>query len=234
MSWSLFVNDIAQSYVDFDDPSRLEFDYTRWIGSVIDAMTEPGRPIRVLHLGGGALTLPRYIEATRPGSVQCVAEVDARLAAFVDEELPRPGTNVDVVVDDAARVLAGWPDDDLDLIITDAFRAARMQEDLAGDVFARHAARTLRPGGCYIVNVIDTPPYRRWRKLASILTASFAEAAVIAGHDREPHPRFDNIVLAASPTPGTLDPERMRAASLEHETRVAPAIGPKLAALLAD
>ena len=39
-----------------------------------DLAFPPGEPLRVLHLGGGALTLPRYLQHTRPASRQLVAD----------------------------------------------------------------------------------------------------------------------------------------------------------------
>ena len=61
------------------DPGYLEFEYVRRIGHVADLAFPPGEPLRVLHLGGGALTLPRYLAHTRPGSRQLVAELDDAL-----------------------------------------------------------------------------------------------------------------------------------------------------------
>jgi spermidine synthase len=46
--------------------------------------------VHALHLGGGALTLPRYLAHTRPGSRQLVAEVDDALTDLVREHLPLP------------------------------------------------------------------------------------------------------------------------------------------------
>src|SRR4051812_19395915 len=66
--WTLLGEEVQQSYVDMETPAHLFFEYTRRVGSVIDAAFPEGEPIRVLHLGGGAFTLPRYIAATRPGS----------------------------------------------------------------------------------------------------------------------------------------------------------------------
>jgi hypothetical protein len=37
------------------------------MGHVIDQLRMPGEPITALHLGAGALTIPRYVVATRPG-----------------------------------------------------------------------------------------------------------------------------------------------------------------------
>src|SRR3954447_6062350 len=75
-SWMLLVNGTPQSHVDLDDPAHLEFEYVRRIGHVLDRGAPGGRPLDVVHLGGGAMTLPRYVAVTRPGSRQRVAEID--------------------------------------------------------------------------------------------------------------------------------------------------------------
>lgn len=43
-----------------------------------------------MHLGAGALTVPRYIAATRPGSRQQVIELEAPLVRLVREHLALP------------------------------------------------------------------------------------------------------------------------------------------------
>jgi hypothetical protein len=69
LAWTLLVDGTAQSHVDLGDPTHLEFEYVRRIGHLLDALDPPPpSPLRVLHLGGGAWTLPRYVAATRPRS----------------------------------------------------------------------------------------------------------------------------------------------------------------------
>ena len=67
-AWTLLLDGAPQSHVDLADPTHLEFEYVRRMAAAIDLIAPPGQPLRVLHLGGGALTLPRYVAATRPGS----------------------------------------------------------------------------------------------------------------------------------------------------------------------
>src|ERR1044072_4671131 len=78
-AWLLTVDGAPQSYVDLDAPTHLEFEYARRLGDALDTVAEPGRALDVLPLGGGALTLPRYVAATRPGSRQHVVEADRGL-----------------------------------------------------------------------------------------------------------------------------------------------------------
>ncbi|MFF3059794.1 spermidine synthase, partial [Streptomyces sp. NPDC057909] len=101
-AWLLTVDGAPQSYVDLDDPAHVEFEYARRLAHVLDCAGEPDAPLDVLHLGGGALTLPRYVAATRPGSRQIVAEADRGLLALVTEQLPVPdGSGVTVHATDA-------------------------------------------------------------------------------------------------------------------------------------
>ncbi|MET0767022.1 MAG: spermidine synthase, partial [Aeromicrobium sp.] len=62
-AYTVKIDGTDQSYVDLDDPRRLEFDYVQRIADVIDAYGEPGAPHRFVHVGGAALTLPRYVAA---------------------------------------------------------------------------------------------------------------------------------------------------------------------------
>ena len=87
-AWMLLVDGVPQSHVDLEDPGYLDFEYVRRLGHVIDTAAPPGQPLRVLHLGAGALTLARYVAASRPGSPQLAVEVDAALVDLVRLRLP--------------------------------------------------------------------------------------------------------------------------------------------------
>ena len=87
-AWILYLAGAPQSEVDLADPTYLEFEYIRRIAHLLDVAAPAGEPLRVLHLGGGALTLPRYVTATRPGSSQLIAEADTELMDLVREHLP--------------------------------------------------------------------------------------------------------------------------------------------------
>src|ERR1700727_266877 len=87
-AWTLRVDGIPQSHVDLDDPLYLEFEYMRRLGHLADLAAPAGQPLRVLHLGGGGLTLARYVAATRPGSPQLAVDSDGALVGLVRRLLP--------------------------------------------------------------------------------------------------------------------------------------------------
>jgi spermidine synthase len=153
-AWLLFIDGVPQSGVDLTDPGYLEFEYVRRIGHVADLAFAAGEPLRALHLGGGALTLPRYLAHTRPGSRQLVAELDDLLTDLVRERLPLPaGHRIRVRTADARQVVESVRPASYDLVISDVFAGALTPPSLTTAEYAAATARALRPGGVYAVNV---------------------------------------------------------------------------------
>jgi hypothetical protein len=157
-AWSLLVEGAPQSYVDLDDPSRLGFEYQRRLGHVVDLVAPAGRSLQVLHLGGGALTLARYVAATRPRSVQQVFEKDTALSQWVRGELPlERGWRIRVRGGDAREGLGRLPSRWADLVIADVFTGARTPAHLTSVEFLHEVRRVMRPGGTYAANIADGP-----------------------------------------------------------------------------
>ncbi|HEV7211947.1 MAG TPA: fused MFS/spermidine synthase [Blastococcus sp.] len=198
-SWMLLVNGTPQSHVDLDDPAHLEFEYVRRMGHVLDLVGEPGAPLDVLHLGGGALTLPRYVAVTRPGSRQRVVEIDEPLTGLVREHLPLPrGARIRVRAADAREGLAATHTGSTDVVITDVFAGARTPAHLTSVEFATDAHRVLRQGGTYIANVADGPPLRFARAQVATLRAVFRNVCLLAEPGTLRGRRFGNLVAVAS------------------------------------
>jgi spermidine synthase len=198
-SWMLLVNGTPQSHVDLDDPAHLEFEYVRRMGHVLDLAAEPGTPLDVVHLGGGALTLPRYVAVTRPGSRQRVVEIDQPLTDLVREHLPLPrGARIRVRADDARVGLSTLHTGSQDVVLTDVFAGARTPAHLTSAEFAADAHRVLRPGGVYAGNVADGPPLRFARAQAATLRSVFRHVCLLAEPGTLRGRRFGNLVAVAS------------------------------------
>jgi spermidine synthase len=152
-----------------------------------------------VHLGGGALTLARYVAATRPRSTQQVVEIDEPLVRLVRRELPLdPGARIRVRAVDARAGLAKVPDGWADLIIADVFRGARTPAHLTSTEFLDEVRRALRPGGTYAANLADGPPLAHLRGQIATAAAVFPELALIADPTVLRGRRFGNAVLVAS------------------------------------
>ena len=201
-AWLLTVDGAPQSYVDLDAPTHLEFEYTRRLGHVLDTLAEPGRPLDVLHLGGGAFTLPRYVAATRPGSRQDVVEADRGLLELVTEYLPLPdGAGVTVHGADARAWLEAAPDDAADVIVADVFGGSRVPAHFTSVAYAREAERVLRADGVYLANLADGAPFTFLRAQLATFGSVFKELALIAEPAVLRGRRFGNAVLVAAHHP---------------------------------
>ncbi|MEU2656863.1 fused MFS/spermidine synthase [Streptomyces sp. NPDC007325] len=201
-AWLLTVDGAPQSYVDLDAPDHLEFEYARRLGHVVDGAADAGLPLDVLHLGGGALSLPRYVAATRPGSRQDVVEADGGLVALVAEHLPLPeGSGVTVHTADARAWLGTAPADSADLIVGDVFGGSRVPAHLTSLAYARELRRVLRPGGIYAANLADGAPFAFLRGQLATFAAVFPELALIAEPAVLRGRRFGNAILVASAAP---------------------------------
>ncbi|HXH33493.1 MAG TPA: hypothetical protein VNJ54_03665 [Plantibacter sp.] len=103
--YELKVNGVPQSVVSMIEPTDLEYAYIRHIARAIDAAAPADSSLFTVHLGAGALTLARYVEATRPGSPQLVVEFEPALYAAVVTALPlAAGHQVRAIFGDARAV----------------------------------------------------------------------------------------------------------------------------------
>nr|BFE68044.1 hypothetical protein GCM10020092_013450 [Actinoplanes digitatis] len=150
---------------------------------------------------GGALTLPRYIAATRPGSPQRVVEIDGPLVDLVRQALPwDPKAKLRVRVGDAREAVTGMRDAGYDLVVVDVFAGSRTPAHLASVEFVREAARVLAPGGWLIANVADGPPLRYARTQVATIRAVLPQACLIADAAVLRGRRFGNLVVLAGRT----------------------------------
>jgi SAM-dependent methyltransferase len=233
LTWTLLVDGTAQSHVDLADPTHLEFEYARRIGHLLDALDPPPpAPLAVLHLGGGAWTLPRYLATTRPRSAQRVVELDGALAELVRTRLPADGLGLDVRVADARAALADVAAGSCAAVVLDVFAGARIPAHLTSVEFVTAVARVLAPGGVYAANLADGAGGTGGgtagggalgfaRGQAATAAAVFREVAVVAAPDVLRGRRFGNLVLVAGDAPPT-DVLARRVAADPFPARVRP------------
>lgn len=198
-AWLLTVDDAPQSYVDLEDPRHLEFEYVRRLAHALDCL--PPGPLELLHLGGGALTLPRYVAASRPESRQTVIERDGALWDLVRGCLPLPEPNpgtITVRIEDARRAVEERPARTVDVLVADVFSGARIPGELTNLSYVRAAARVLRPGGVYLANVADSAPFAFLASQLATLAEAFTELCVVVEPGVLRGRRYGNAVLLAS------------------------------------
>jgi spermidine synthase len=191
-----------QSYVDLDDPLRLEFDYVQRIADAVDAIAEPGTRLRIVHVGGAGMTLPRYVATTRPQSAQIVLEPDVELTSFVRDRLPLPRrSGIKVRGTDGRSGVAELRDDYADVVVVDAFDGARVPADLTTLEFFTDVSRVLTPTGTVMLNLTDRAPFGYTRRVVAAVGASFAHVLLSAEPATLKGRRFGNVLVLGSAAP---------------------------------
>ncbi|CCG04838.1 fused MFS/spermidine synthase [Blastococcus saxobsidens] len=198
----LMLDTLRHSYVDLADPTHLEFQYVRAIAAVTDAVFPAGEPVSALHIGGGGLTLPRYLAEVRPGTESVVVEVDPGVVAMDRDQLGlETSEDLRVRVADGRVGLAEEAAGERDLVVGDAFGGLSVPWQLTTREALELVDRALADDGVYAVNLIDHPPLSFVRAEVATLREVFdhvlllARAPVLAGEDG------GNLVAVASQQP---------------------------------
>lgn len=198
----LEIDGTPQSHVFVDDNSELFFEYVRRIGHIIDLIGEPGEALTAVHLGGGGLTLPRYIEATRPGSRQQVIEIEQDLIDFVRKHLPLDKkANIRIRYGDARDVVAKLPaglQKSVDVVVVDVFSGAKTPAHVTSKEFYELVASLLSPRGVMVANIADGPGLAFARNQAATINSVLPEVCAIAETQVLKGRRFGNVVIAGS------------------------------------
>lgn len=193
----LRLDTLRHSYVDLADPTYLDFIYARSFAAAVDGV--PAGPLKALHIGGGGFTLPRWLAATRPGSESLVLELDPALVDLARRQLGlRTGPDLRVIEGDGRLGVAAQPAGVFDLVVGDAFSSKAVPWHLTTRQLVADVRRVLRPGGIYLLNVIDSPPQRFVRAEAATLAAVFDNVALVASSGQVAGEAGGNHVLVAS------------------------------------
>lgn len=198
---SVLLDGHPQSYVHLDDPGFLAFEYVQHLACCIDGlMPNAPEPLAISHIGGAGLTLPRYVQHTRPGSPQIVLEPDARLTEMVRQRLPLPrGHRIRVRPQAGRQGVALLKDAAADVLVLDAYAEGSVPADLTTVEAVRDQARVLRPGGVWLANLTDEPGMRFIARVAAAAAeAGLVHQTFVATHDILKGRRFGNTVVAAS------------------------------------
>ena len=126
-----------------------------------------------------AMTLPRYVAATRPRSAQVVLEPAAAVTELVRRELPLPRNSGIKVRDvDGRTGVAALRDSFADLVVVDAFADARVP-GVAGDRRRSRPSclRVVGPSGVVALNLTDRAPFGWTRRAVAAAAYGVPPAA---------------------------------------------------------
>lgn len=204
---TLVLDGLNHSYVDLDDPTRLQFTYVRAFAAAVDAAFPAGQPVKAYHLGGGGLTFPRYLAATRPGTRSVVAEIDEGVVRTDRDRLGlASATDIDVRVEDGRLGLRRLEAGSRDLIVGDAFGGVSVPWHLATTEALADVRRVLNDDGVYVANLIDYGEMAFVRAEIATVLENF-DYVMLAGEPRDlgtgpvAAPDGGNVVVVAANRP---------------------------------
>lgn len=201
---TLLLDGLRHSYVDIDDPTFLEFTYVRAFASVVDAAFPEGEPLAAYHVGGGGLTFPRYLAATRPGTRSLVSEIDDGVVRVNRDRLGwRAGTGIEVRAEDGRLGLRRLDAGSRDLVVGDAFGGVSVPWHLTTVETMADMRRVLDEDGLYVANLIDHGALAFARAEVATLGETFEHVALVGepadiGLDPTATPEGGNLVVLAS------------------------------------
>ncbi|MFJ8466666.1 fused MFS/spermidine synthase [Streptomyces swartbergensis] len=204
---TLVLDGLRHSYVDLDDPTFLEFEYVRAIASVVDAAFPEGEPLAAHHVGGGGLTIPRYLAATRPGTRSLVSEIDSGVVRIDHDQLGLgSAAGIDVRVEDGRLGLRRLEAGSRDLVVGDAFGGVSVPWHLTTMEALADVRRVLDTDGLYVANLIDHGGLAFARAEAATLSETFEHVALVGepadiGLDPTATALGGNLVVIASDRP---------------------------------
>ena len=192
----------SQSWVDPARPDYLVFEYVNHVAiilehTLLDAAAD--RRLRIIHIGGAGMTLPRWVAWRRPGTAQIVCEPDAELTEEVRRKIPLPPRSGIKVRDvDGRSGVAAMPADYAEAVVVDAFDGARVPAELASGEFLDELQRIGRQESVVVYNVTDTAPFPWVKKVVAGMRQRWRH--VIVGAETPVHKgrRFGNLLLVGS------------------------------------
>ena len=151
----LILDHLIHSYNDPNDPTYVHYGYEKVYAEMMNYLDNP--TLRVLQLGGGGYTMPRYVETIFPQAQDEVIEIDPGVTQIAYQYMGlSPNTRVVTVNTDARVGLQEMdPNREFDLILGDAFNDLSVPYHLTTQEFDRDLRQHLAPTGFFLANIID-------------------------------------------------------------------------------
>lgn len=201
------------SYVPEGLRNELACEYHRLMAARIEAVVATRKaadegPARVLVMGGGCFSLPKYLAAHVPGAVVDVVEIDPKMVEiargqfFLDECLEQTGAEREgrmrIIVGDAWAQLKG-ADEPYDVIVNEVFGGKRPLGPMETDEGARVVRKHLREGGIYLADVrcpLEGRAAAPLREVEAAFGREFARCEVLPEWEDEPRKAGNNVFVA--------------------------------------
>ena len=150
---TMYLDGARHSAIDFEEPDRHVFAYTKYFHL---AMLADEDPERVLFVGGGGYTGPQDFEQRYDVEVD-VVEIDPEVTAAAEEHFGlEQSANLTAHTDDGRNYLQET-EETYDVIVLDAYKQDQVPFELTTTEFMALAEQRLSDDGVLLANVISSP-----------------------------------------------------------------------------
>ncbi len=203
----LALDRLVHSYVIPDNPLFLRYDYLKIFAEIAAYASPDGGSLRLLHLGGGGYSFPRYMETVYPRSTNEVAEIDPAVTQIARERLGLPAdTTIRTYHQDARLFLMQRrAPEKYDFVVGDVFNDFSTPYHLTTLEFDRLVRASLKPDGIYMINIIDDMQQGRYMpSFVHTLKQVFRNVFILGTSDDWSNAGLSTFVILATDRP--LDP----------------------------
>jgi spermidine synthase len=153
----LALDNLIHSYIIPDDPTFFHYEYLKIFEDLVAYSKPKANELKVLHLGGGGYSFPKFLDATYPGSINDVVEIDPAVTEIVYAQLGLPrDTHISTYNEDARIFLSRHSlKNKYDFVIGDVFNDLTTPYHLTTLEFDRMVKASMTQDGLYLVNIID-------------------------------------------------------------------------------
>ena len=184
----LVLDRLVHSAIDLDDPSFLHYPHERIQGDFTRAAAKDaraaGRTPRVLVIGGGGYSFPRWVEsqADLNDVIIDVVEIDPAVTEIAHDRLGLSReTRIHSIHMDGRQYVKAAPAATYDLVIQDAVNDFSVPYHLMTAEYNTLIQRLLQPEGVYLLTVIDAMESGRFLASAvRTVQSSFGETHLLA------------------------------------------------------
>lgn len=202
----LNVNGTFQSvsYIASELRFELCIHYHRMMAQLIQQVAPQGR---VVILGGGGFSLPKYLATHMRGSVIDAIEIDPKIVSlarehfFLDEALAVASSELRVIEDDAWKVLQNTEAGSIDMLVNEVFAGRKSLGPLGTVVGAQVVKEKLASGGVYLADVrcpLEGRGSALLPQVADVFAHEFAHVAYVPEWPDTPKTPGNNLFIATN------------------------------------
>ena len=195
---SMIIDHMMHSTNSRDDPGLIWTPYAHAMDTLVEThFAQPGS-LSYLFGGGGAYTLPRAIRHKYPAAPITVSEIDPAVTALARRRLFFEAGDIEIRHGDVRIALEKGEEASHDVIVTDVFHDVGIPWHLTTREFTALVARALKPGGLYLLNVIDVfPDNRLLQSIVATLDEGFGHVAVWVERPPDEEARLTFVVACS-------------------------------------